>query len=82
MDRTSDSADHFCKRTGKESDSAETAANLCWLVAALYLFSAVCQFIGIAVIYNIDKKTLEKMTADLEARKAEAVAVEAPAEAD
>ena len=67
---------------GTIGQSAETAANLCWLVAALYLFSAVCQFIGIAVIYNIDKKTLEKMTADLEARKAEAVAVEAPAEAD
>ena len=62
---------------GTIGQSAQTAANLCWLVAGLYLFSAVCQFVGIALIYNIDKKTLAKMTADLEARKAEAVEAEA-----
>jgi hypothetical protein len=38
---------------------------MCWLVAGLYLFSAVLQFIGLAVIYNLDKKTLAKMNADL-----------------
>lgn len=50
--------------------SPETAKNMCWLVAGLYLFSAVCQFIGLAVIYNLDKKSLDKMNEDLAARKA------------
>ncbi len=42
-----------------------TAHNMCWLVAGLYLFSAVIQFIGLAVIYNLDKKTLAQMNKDL-----------------
>ena len=54
---------------GTIGQSFETSHNMCWLVAGLYLFSAVVQFIGIAVIYNLDKKTLEKMTAELEARR-------------
>ena len=54
---------------GTIGQSAETAHNMCWLVAGLYLFSAVLQFIGIAVIYNLDKKTLEKMNAELAERK-------------
>lgn len=62
---------------GTIGQSAETASRLCWLVAALYMFSAVCQFVGVALVYNIDKKTLAKMTEELNARKE---AVEAPAE--
>jgi len=54
---------------GTIGQSAQTAANMTWLVAALYLFSAVLQFVGIALIYNIDKKTLAKMTEELDARK-------------
>ena len=54
---------------GTIAQSAQTTHNMCWLVAGLYTFSAVLQFIGLAVIYNIDKKTLEQMTADLQARK-------------
>ena len=50
---------------GTIGQSAETAANLCWLVAGLYTFSAICQFVGVALIYNIDKKTLAQMSADL-----------------
>lgn len=50
---------------GTIGQSAETAGRLCWLVAGLYLFSAICQFVGVALVYNIDKKTLEKMTAEL-----------------
>ena len=50
---------------GTGGQSAETAYNMCWLVAGLYLFSGICQFIGIAVIYNLDKKTLAKMSEDL-----------------
>ena len=57
---------------GTIGQSAETASRLCWLVAALYLFSAVCQFVGVAIIYNIDKKTVEKMTKELAERKATA----------
>ena len=55
---------------GTIGQSAETAGRLCWLVAALYTFSAVCQFVGVALIYNIDSKTLKQMTEDLKARKA------------
>ena len=54
---------------GTIGQSAETAGRLCWLVAALYTFSAVCQFVGVALIYNIDSKTLKQMTEDLKARK-------------
>ena len=50
------------------------ALNLRYLVAALYLFSAVLQFVGLAIIYNLDKKTLEKMNAEL-AQRAESVSV-------
>ena len=55
---------------GTIGQSAETAGRLCWLVAGLYLFSAVCQFVGVALVYNIDKKTLATMTADLAAKHA------------
>ena len=60
----------YVSSLGTIGQSAQTSHNMCWLVAGLYLFSAVLQFIGIAFIYNIDKKTLEKMTAELAARKA------------
>ena len=39
-----------------------------YLVAALYLFSALLQFIGLGIVYNLDKKTLEQMNTELEAR--------------
>ena len=42
--------------------------NMCWLVAGLYLFSAVVQFIGLALVYNLDKKTLATMNEELAAR--------------
>ncbi len=55
---------------GTIGQSAQTSHNMCWLVAGLYLFSAVLQFIGIAWIYNIDKKTLDKMNTELAERHA------------
>lgn len=55
--------------------TAQTAENMCWLVAGLYLFSAVMQFVGIALIYNLDKKTLAKMNEELDARHAAEIAV-------
>ena len=64
----------YDEKLGTIGQSPETASALCWLVAGLYMFSAICQFVGVAIVYNIDKKTLAKMNADLEARKA----VEAP----
>ncbi|MBQ9762691.1 MAG: MFS transporter [Oscillospiraceae bacterium] len=59
----------YVSKLGTEGQSAQTAYNMCWLVAGLYLFSAVLQFIGIALVYNLDKKTMEKMNAELAARK-------------
>ena len=56
---------------GTIGQSAETASKLCWLVAGLYTFSAICQFVGVALIYNIDKKTLAKMTRELAERRGE-----------
>ena len=50
---------------GTGGQSFATSYNMCWLVAALYVFSGILQFIGIAFIYNLDKKTLAKMSADL-----------------
>ena len=55
----------------------DVAVNLRILVAALFLVAAIMQFVGLALIYNLDKKTLDKMNADLEARHA---SVEAPVE--
>lgn len=52
---------------GKQS--AATANNMCWLVAGLYMLSAVLLFLGIAVIYNLDKKKLTRMQKDLEERR-------------
>ena len=53
---------------GTIGQSSTTAHNMCWLVAGLYLLSAVLQFIGLAFIYNLDKKTLAKMNGELAAR--------------
>ena len=44
----------------------------CWLVAGLYLFSGIMQFVGIGVIFNLDRKTLSEMNDDLNARRAKA----------
>ena len=59
----------YVESLGTIGQSAETASRLCWLVAGLYMFSAICQFVGVALVYNIDKKTQAQMSADLAARK-------------
>ena len=59
----------YVSSLGTVGQSAETAGRLCWLVAGLYTFSAICQFVGVALIYNIDKKTLARMTEELAARR-------------
>ena len=45
--------------------SWDFAVELRTLVAILFLASAVMQFIGLGLVYNLDKKTLAKMNADL-----------------
>ena len=55
----------YVSKYGTVGQSAQTAHNMCWLVAGLYLFSAVVQFIGLALIYNLDKKTLDQMSKEL-----------------
>ncbi len=62
----------YVEKLGTGGQSAQTAHNMCWLVAGLYMFSAVMQFIGVAIIYNLDKRTLDKMNSDLAERHATA----------
>ena len=66
----------YVEKYGTMLQSASTAYNMCWLVAGLYMLSAILQFIGIAVIYNIDKKTLAQMNAELAARRGEEATAE------
>ena len=39
----------------------EVAVNMRYIVAATFMFSAILQFIGLSVVYNLDRKTLSKM---------------------
>ena len=45
------------------------AENMKWLVASLYTFSAVVMFVSIAFIYDLNKKKVAEMTADLKERR-------------
>ena len=47
------------------------ALNMRYLVAALYLFAALMQFVGLALVYNLNKKTLEQMNRELAERRNE-----------
>ncbi len=48
--------------------SWEFALELRTLVAILYMVAAVMMFIGLGLVYNLDKKTLEKMNTELAER--------------
>ncbi len=61
----------YQEELGTIGQSLQTSKNMCWLVAGLYLFSAIVQFVGLAFIYNLDKKKVAQMTSELEARRAE-----------
>ncbi len=52
----------------------DVAVNMRYLVAATYLFSAILEFVGLALVYNIDKKTLEQMNKELGREEADAEA--------
>ena len=56
------------------AQTIEVATNMRWLVAGLYAFSGVVMFVAITFIYNLDKKTVAKMTAELNERRAFAAA--------
>ena len=60
----------YVSQKGTEGQSLATASNMCWLVAGLYLFSAVLMFVSLAFIYNLDSKTLKQMNAELNAAQA------------
>ena len=60
----------YVSELGTTGQSPEVAHRACWLVAGLYLFSAVMQFIGVGVIFNLNKKTLATMKDELNARRA------------
>ena len=62
----------YNSKLGTVGQSPTTAMNMCWLVASLYLFSAILMFVGIALVYNLDKPTLEKIKTELDARHANA----------
>lgn len=62
----------YVSELGTTGQSAEVAHRACWLVAGLYLFSGIMQFVGIGVIFNLDRKTLSEMNDDLNARRAKA----------
>ncbi len=55
---------------GTGGQTAQTVYNMCWLAGGLYMFSAIVQFIGLGLIYNLDKKTMAQMNAELAERRA------------
>jgi len=54
----------------------QVAINMRYVVAATFLFSALLQFIGLGLIYNLDKKTLAKMNQELGREEIEAPVAE------
>ena len=54
----------------KGNQPFEVAEKMKWLVAALYTFSAIVMFVAIAFIYNLDKKKVAVMNAELAERRA------------
>ncbi len=70
----------YVASAGTIGQDISVAKNMCWLVAGLYMVSAILQFVGIAFIYNLGKKQVEQMHADLSARRnADAVVAESEA---
>ena len=50
----------------------ENALRIRGLVGVLYLVAGIFLFVGLGLIYNLDKKTLAQMNEELEARKTQA----------
>ena len=49
----------------KGNQAWEVAVNMRYIVASTFMFSAILQFIGLGLVYNLDKKTLAQMNHDL-----------------
>jgi GPH family glycoside/pentoside/hexuronide:cation symporter len=47
----------------------ENAVQIRGLVGVLYLVAGIFVFVGLGLVYNLDKKTLAQMNEELEARK-------------
>ena len=54
---------------GNQTD--DVALKMRYLVGVLYLLSAIIMYIGLGIIYNLDKKTTEQMKVELEYKRAE-----------
>ncbi|HQO70605.1 MAG TPA: MFS transporter, partial [Clostridia bacterium] len=52
------------------SQTFEVAIRMRYLVASLYTFSALLQYVGLGLIYNLDKKNLSKMNKELDSIRA------------
>lgn len=59
----------YVSSSGTIGQSPEVAKNMCWLVAGLYMFSAVLQFVGITFVYNLNKKKVAQMNVELNERR-------------
>ncbi len=59
----------YNEKLGTGGQNLATATNMCWLVAGLYVFSAVVMFIALKFVYNLDKKTMAQMNAELEEKR-------------
>ena len=51
--------------------STQVQINLRTLIQCLYLVAAILQFVGLVLVYNLDKKTLNKMNEELASRRGE-----------
>jgi GPH family glycoside/pentoside/hexuronide:cation symporter len=51
------------------SQTFEVAIRMRYLVASLYTFSALLQYVGLGLIYNLDKKNLSKMNKELDSMR-------------
>ena len=56
----------------KGQQTMEVATNMRYLVAVLYLVAAIFMFVGLTLVYNLDKKTTEQMQKELSERRANA----------
>ena len=52
------------------NQTMEVATNMRYLVACLYLVAAIFMFVGLGLIYNLNKKTTQKMSEELAERRA------------
>ena len=52
------------------NQTMEVATRMRYLVPALYFVSAAMQFVGLSLVYNLDKKSLAQMNAELAERHA------------